>query len=141
MPEIIAILPVLFYAGYTDYRYRIIHNKASVFLIIIGAAEVLFFNEFFHTSLTERLLISVSVFLLFYLAYRLKPGSTGGGDVKLFASLGVCLGIKVLTVLILSCIAGIVYWAVTKDKKIPMGSAAFAGAILAVVLENIVKFF
>ena len=140
MMEILVVLPVLAYAGYTDFRHGIIGNPVSVLLLLIGLTEI-FFPVVFHIPVTERVLIALLAFAVLYLAYRLKPGSAGGGDVKLFSSLGFCLGVHLLPVIILSCIAGIIYWFITKNNKIPMGSAAFLGALLFAVSEKIISLF
>jgi len=142
MLSVIIILPVLLWAAYTDFRYRTISNKASVILVIVGITEIAFFRPFFPVSTIERLIVCFVFLIVFLMLYKIKPGVSGGGDLKLFASTGFCTGLHTFYILFLASIIGIIYALITRKKggrflsmAAPMGSCMAAGAIVFVVLH------
>lgn len=69
--------------------------------------------------------------------------SMGGGDIKLYGLMGLYLGYLGSYLLVLvSCIVGLVFAAVTKSKKIPFGpSIAIAGYIIILAGDFIINWY
>ena len=146
MLSVIVILPILLWAGYTDFKSRIISNKVSIVLLIIGITEIIFFPPYIPISIKERLLVSLLFLLVFVLLYIFRPNISGGGDLKLFSSVGFCIGINLFPVLFFACIIGIIY-ALIKWRKgesflkiqLPMASCVAAGSIIFIILSYVLK--
>lgn len=81
----------------------------------------------------------------FLMDFALGKETLGGGDVKLFALLGLYTGLKRgLLMLLISCVAGLIFAAVRGDKKkeFPFGPAiAFAAIVTLVVGQEILDLY
>ncbi|MCS1352427.1 A24 family peptidase [Mechercharimyces sp. CAU 1602] len=84
------LIAILIAATITDIRERIIYDR----FILIGLAFTLLFRSFYRSEpWWEYIGTGVGVFLvLFTIAVITNENSIGGGDVKLFAVIGLGLG-------------------------------------------------
>jgi len=105
-PLMVAALATAIAAAVTDARTRRIPNL----LVVSGAAAGLFLNIWLGGAAgllrsTMGLLVGFCVFLPFFLLRGM-----GGGDVKLMAALGACLGaLAILQTALVASFAGAIY--------------------------------
>lgn len=95
---------VLAVMALADVKYRIIPDQFVILAFISGFGFIPFVDSWRDQLL--GLLIGSCVMLLVATIAKiaLKQMAVGGGDIKLFAALGICLGVKgVVTVMILTC--------------------------------------
>jgi len=142
MLNVYIILPVLFYAGYTDFKSRAISNKVSIILVTTGIIEIAFFSQYFRVTVAERLAVGLLFLFVFLIIYKINPNISGGGDLKLLSSAGFCLGFDMFYVLFFGCITGIAYALIIRRKgerlraiSVPMGTCVAVGAFIFVIFN------
>jgi len=129
----ILLLLLSFWFTYTDLKSRVIPNKithwAILVLLIVRVA-----NPEFYLGLIPAVLL----FIIWYVS----PASLGAGDIKLFAIVGLGLGlsetITVLfwTLLLSSCVFYLIR--IIKRKRVsalPLAPMITAGIVLSLILE------
>lgn len=124
------------YSSYTDIRYRIIPNRLTHPLLFILLSWRLYQME---SSFLWGLLPALLLFLLFWIS----PASVGPGDIKLFAIIGLSIGIDltITTVLMmgLACMGYLSYllmiriWKKKVGGAIPLAPFMTVGLIAALV--------
>lgn len=135
--EIILSVPLLIMAGISDWKKRIIPNKIIVALLSLGSIEIILdiLNLInFQVSIGERTIGMIIPFIVLFFIYVLKKKLIGGGDIKLLSSLGLCIGIyNLYLILIITCIGGVLHCLIKKEKYIPLG--------FYVMISSIILFF
>ncbi len=122
---------------------------SDLWYMIIPNQVLLFFTPLFliltfispDDTLKESLLGALVAFGLLYLIYVLSHGGLGGGDVKLFAVLGLVLGIHlILLTLFIACVLGsmvggtlIFIRKIRRTEPIPFGPFIAVAAVIAYV--------
>ncbi len=92
LPAVIALLAVCI-ASYTDLRRRIIPNKLTLPLVVVGIAFYVLLG-IWHGDLWEVVSGALGAAIAFAIGYILwLTGGWAGGDVKLFTALGALLPI------------------------------------------------
>ena len=89
----------------SDAKYRIIPDQFVILAFISGFGFIPFIDSW--QAQLIGLLIGGGIMLLVAVLSKLalKQMAVGGGDIKLFAALGICLGAKgVIAVMILTCL-------------------------------------
>lgn len=89
----------------SDAKYRIIPDQFVILAFISGFGFIPFIDSW--QAQLIGLLIGGGIMLLGAVLskFALKQIAVGGGDIKLFAALGLCLGVKgVVAVMILTCL-------------------------------------
>lgn len=89
----------------SDAKYRIIPDQFVILAFISGFGFIPFIDSW--QAQLIGLLIGGGIMLLVAVLskFALKQIAVGGGDIKLFAALGLCLGVKgVVAVMILTCL-------------------------------------
>ncbi|MBP7331747.1 MAG: Type 4 prepilin-like proteins leader peptide-processing enzyme [Firmicutes bacterium ADurb.Bin373] len=118
-----------------DMEYLIIPNKLIVIVLFLGAIFVIFTGE----PAVLSALMGFGAAFLFLLALALASrGGIGGGDIKLAAVIGLCLGwpngiTAVLLACLLAGLAGLILILLRiKNRKdlIPFGPFLAAGALI-----------
>lgn len=145
-PELAAALTLaslLIAAALGDWLYRIIPNRLVYFGVIVGVSLRIFIHPLPLWNYAAALLIGFGLLYAVAVAGErlLRKESMGGGDIKLFAMLGLYLGIgNVLLALFLASLfgllAGIVAIRVRRDpadRYIPFGPFIALGAYAAYV--------
>lgn len=130
---IIMLLPFLGFGAYYDVKERVIPNVVPVGLLFAGLLELVisYKLDFLYISLSQRALGLVVPFTALFLIYLHNSKLVGGGDAKLYATLGFAAGLNTfLIVMFIACITGLVYSVITKEKYIPMGVHSFIGAVV-----------
>ena len=147
----------LFVAALTDLENHEIYDGVLIFgavnFVVFGILQ-LFMKTIdiasFGKSVLAGLLTGTVMLLISLLMDRvLKKDSLGGGDIKLFALLGLYLGFfGAYELIILSCILGLLFAALRRLKKpdapreFPFGPAiAFAGYILLLTKDFITGWY
>lgn len=138
---------VLAIASVTDLDLMIIPNQLSIILIVIRIVtiilEFLFYPEIAAGLLINSLIALFSSLLIFLLLSIITRRAMGMGDIKIFISLGLLLGVKALSAIIVFSlfIAAILSIILLLSKKksrkdvIPMGPCTYFGLGLAIVLN------
>lgn len=133
-------LPPLIFAGIKDWKERIIPNITVCLLFFIGIIEIFLSNNLYiYISISERIFgMFIPAMVLFFI-YMFNPKLSGGGDLKLLASLGFCIGIyNLAAIILLACIGGIAHSIIYKEKYIPLGTYVMFGAVVISII-NIVN--
>ena len=102
---------ILIYAGYMDYKYRIIPDKVHLMFIALGLIKL---------NVIQSILGLILIPIPFIIPALINEDSIGGGDIKIVGSIGFFLGLKDgLLVIIISLILAISlhYFILRKDKK------------------------
>lgn len=89
----------------SDAKYRIVPDQFIILAFISGFGFIPFIDSW--QAQLIGLLIGGGIMLLVAVLskFALKQIAVGGGDIKLFAALGLCLGVKgVVAVMLLTCI-------------------------------------
>lgn len=89
----------------SDAKYRIIPDQFVILAFISGFGFIPFIDSW--QAQLIGLLIGGGIMLLVAVLskFALKQIAVGGGDIKLFAALGLCLGVKgVVAVMLLTCL-------------------------------------
>jgi leader peptidase (prepilin peptidase)/N-methyltransferase len=134
------LISVLIVISLTDLRYLLIPNK----VVFFGMAAAIVLRLFSHPLPLWNYAVAFAIGsgLLYSLAafshYIFKKEGVGGGDIKLFAFLGLVLGIKltILTLFLASMIglmAGLIRLQSTGKRVIPFGPFIAAGAVISYV--------
>jgi leader peptidase (prepilin peptidase)/N-methyltransferase len=134
------LVSVLVVITLTDFQHLLIPNK----VVFFGMAAAIVLRLFSHPLPLWNYAVAFSIGggLLYSLAafsyYVLKKEGVGGGDIKLFAFLGLVLGIKltILTLFLASLIglvAGLIRLQSIGNRVIPFGPFIAAGAIISYV--------
>ena len=112
-----AAIAILSFITITDFEQYVIFDSMLLPLAGLG----LCYTVHQQLSLTEHLAAGLGGGLLFLLLTILTKGAIGGGDIKLIAALGLCLGIRpLLSVIMYGFLAGgaaALFLLVTKQKK------------------------
>ena len=125
---------VLLYHTYTDFKYMLLYDKVTLFLIAAGVVRA-----FYEHQLLDALYgagVTLAIMLLLYFASR---GGMGEGDVKLAPALGIWLGLEQgLLCLLLAFVSGGVAGALLLlcrcgklKQAIPFGPFLCAAAVAA----------
>ena len=137
----IAVVAVLFYVGYTDFRTFKIRNNVLLLLLVLYVLLALVDRSLFEVMWNVILAVVMFVVLLWFYTQR----AIGGGDVKLLTVACLWVGIhcallfSILLILFIGLHVGAAWmgWAETK----PMGgrfaipyAPAVAGALIGVIL-------
>ncbi len=134
-------LTVLFGAAVSDWNERRIPDRYPALLLIPGLLAV-FTGTWQQMSLLQAVSGAVSSAFPLFLSALLVKGAFGGGDIKLMAAAGFCLGTsRGILGLFLGLLAGGIYGlamtAVKKRKKketIPLGPFLALGLAAASML-------
>jgi len=121
---VVILLIPLTIAGVIDYKRRIIPNYCCLIIGLLGLAGALMMNsaDLFFVSISYRIIgILPAVFMIWFV--RRKPGSAGGGDIKLMAALGFATGItNLFFVLLPATVFGVIWGKIIVRKFIPLGT-------------------
>ena len=100
----IALITLLVPVVFIDLEHRLIPDKLTlpfaVAAIVIGVALD-------PGGLPEQLIAGAGGFLFFFVAWYLKPGGMGFGDVKLAGVMGLYLGRAVAPAILIALVAGV----------------------------------
>ena len=88
-----AILPILCYGAYTDWKQRIIPNRVPVLVLMLGFATG---GGFVYKFTSLGIMV-----LLLALTTLLTHKKSGGGDIKLYMALSFALGLQGLVMVLL----------------------------------------
>ena len=121
----------LIYAGYIDYRKRIIPDKVHVIIILLSLMAN--FNPF--RSIIGLLLLPIP----FIIPIFFNEDSVGGGDIKIVGAIGFFLGLErgMIAVIIGLAIAVIFsLFILKKDRKdsFPFGPYIAIGSIISLLI-------
>ena len=123
-PLVIDMTPLLYavpliWAAITDYRKRIIPDWIWIILLLIGIASAFWLP---YPTLVQRIAgFLLPGLCLFFLA--LKYGGVGGGDIKLTAATGFCLGLNALAVILLAALLpACIYAKATRQRSVPLAT-------------------
>ncbi len=140
------LLSLLYPIALRDAREKIIPNRWLVYLLMIRVmlftAEAVCFPDLWLENIRFTLSGGLVSGLIFFMAYVISRHAIGMGDVKLFAVIGMCLGIKTTyLVMIVSLILSAIYGGcmVMGKKKsmkdeIAFGPFAAAGTLLIMLI-------
>ncbi|MGX7420616.1 prepilin peptidase [Carnobacterium gallinarum] len=126
---------LLFTISISDYLYQIIPNKVLLPFFLIGMMERFFIpqSDYWWYPIAGVL----AGFLPLFLVGMLNEKAIGGGDIKLFAVVGLFIGpIGALISLFLSSVLAIIFYVITfirtneKQKFIPFGPAIAVSSYL-----------
>lgn len=133
---LLILLLTLGYGAWMDWKKRIIPNRIHLVLLLIGivqSAYVAHTNAYYIPAGSRIAGLLVSIVILFVIC--LLDGQMGGGDYKLTASLGFCLGLPLLcAVLAISCVTSGITCLLTHKKSVPLAVHVF----LAVLILSII---
>lgn len=104
-----AILPILCYGAYTDWKQRIIPNRVPVLVMLLGTTTG---GGFAYKFISLGIMV-----LLLALAAFLTHQKSGGGDIKLYMALSFALGLQGLVVVLLLTI--VLYTGFRVVKRVP----------------------
>ncbi|MBP1042797.1 prepilin peptidase [Vagococcus sp. BWB3-3] len=119
----------------SDLEYQVIPNKVLLPFFILALVERLLIpqNDYWWYSFAGFLVGFLPLFLL----TMVKDQSMGGGDIKLFAVLGIFIGpLQVLFVLFVASLVALIYYIViflikrTSQKQVPFGPFIAIGTII-----------
>ena len=101
----VVLMWALAVAALADAKYKIVPDQLIVLALISGFGFIPFVDSW-QTQLIGFLVGGGIMLLVATLSkFALKQMAVGGGDIKLFAALGICLGTKgVIAVMILTCL-------------------------------------
>lgn len=126
----LVFVSILIVAVHTDLKATLIPDKVVYFGMIVIASLRLFIHPAPFWNYAAAFIIAGGIF---YLLAIVSKGGMGGGDIKLFALLGLVLGIQqTLLSIFLSCFFGVMHGLAMaiKHKKRPKGtSIPFAPSI------------
>ncbi|KHF29683.1 Type 4 prepilin-like proteins leader peptide-processing enzyme [Anoxybacillus sp. BCO1] len=132
----------------SDVHYMVIPNRVLLFFTPLLLVERLWIAPL--TPWWDSLLGSVVGFMILFVIAVVSKGGMGGGDIKLFALIGLALGAK-LTVLafFLSTLVGTIFGLigmalgrVKRGEPMPFGPAIVAGTLIAYFFgETIIDFY
>lgn len=124
---------ILVMAAWIDWDTRIIYDRFSVGIVLLGLWSLVLFPE--H-AIPQRILGCVIVAVPMLLLSLVIEGAFGGGDMKLMASSGFLLGAKsVVVAMFVGLMAGGIYCGIMLKKGKLKRKDAFAfGPFLAVGL-------
>lgn len=107
----IGIYLIVLYAAVWDYKQRIIPDKVSAALILIGLAGTFFIpaDDNAFISLGARLLGAAIPAITLLVIYQFHK-RIGGGDLKLLTALGFTLGLNALVVVLMSTTITATIW-------------------------------
>lgn len=131
-------LAVLFGAAVSDWSERMIPDHFPVLLLLLGVFAA-FTDGWQHLSFVQAVAGALCSAFPLFLSALLVKGAFGGGDIKLMAAAGFCLGVKrgilgLFLGLLAGGIYGLVLTAVRKRKKkepIPLGPFLAFGLMAA----------
>ncbi len=130
---------------FIDLDFKIIPNELNIYLGIVFFIFSFFHYHFYHMAL-GFLLGGGLPLLISWLFYCWKGQiGLGGGDIKLFAVLGIYLGpIEVMRTLFLSCFLGSLIFLIlmgfkkaNRKTKIPFGPCIVSISFIQICLPNI----
>jgi len=84
------VLSVLAVIAYRDYRTHEIPDLFNLLLLALGLASLAIYTA---PSIANRLLATTVIAAPMLLLATARPGSIGGGDIKLMAAAGILLGL------------------------------------------------
>ncbi|MCH1626570.1 prepilin peptidase [Ferdinandcohnia quinoae] len=135
---LISLLMIVFVS---DVTYMIIPDKVLLFF-----GSLLLLERFFIplTPWWDMVVGSAVGFILLYLIAIVSKGGMGGGDIKLYAVIGLALGWKLVLLsfffaTIVGTIIGVIGMVIGKVKKgkpMPFGPAIVVGTLIAYFLGN-----
>ncbi len=76
---------ILIYAGYMDYKYRIIPDKVHLMFIALGLIKL---------NVIQSILGLILLPIPFIISALINEDSIGGGDIKIVGSIGFFLGLS-----------------------------------------------
>ena len=121
----------LIYAGYIDYRKRIIPDKVHVIIILLSLMAN--FNPF--RSIIGLLLLPIP----FIIPIFFNEDSVGGGDIKIVGAIGFFLGLeRGMIAVIIGLAIAVVFslFILKKDRKdsFPFGPYIAIGSIVSLLI-------
>lgn len=120
-----------------DRQLRLIPDALVLAVLVIGIAACLFSSRMTWQDRAAGGMVAVLPLIIV-----LRKGGMGGGDIKLMAAGGIVLGFRLsLISLLLACILGVVYAAITKRRGflktvIPFGPCLAAAMCFSVLAGN-----
>lgn len=132
----ITLVSLLVIISLSDLSYQIISDSVLLVFFVLIFLEQLVFSP--HVSLISAMIGSIEGFFLLWFIAILSKGGMGGGDIKLYAVIGLALGWKLtLLSLFVSSFIGTIYGIYERirgklDKKqgIPFGPFIAIGTVL-----------
>ena len=137
----------LFVIAWNDLKNRRIPNRMLTVLFVCRSC-ILFQECIIDMENAVMLLISSMAGLLlggslFLCCYCFSKGGMGGGDVKMFAVIGFCLGsqemFRVLCITVglaaVYCISGILLRKMTTAQTIPLAPFVFGGVLIQLLFK------
>ena len=130
---------ILLVIAFIDYRTYIIPDKLVIVCLLIGLSRLISTENYSNHGLGALLGFGFLILgLVSFWIYK-KP-ALGGGDIKLFAAIGLCLGLEMtgmaiyLSVLFGGLIGIILILTKIKSRKdnVPFGPFIFLGTICAI---------
>lgn len=123
----------LSWAAVTDYQKRVIPDWTWISVFLIGLASAFLLPApALYEQIAGLLLPGICLLLL-----AIKYGGVGGGDIKLTAAAGFCLGLNALAfILFFALIPACIYAAATRQRSVPLavflciGFFIYAGVFL-----------
>ncbi len=122
------LIPALIYASYYDIKYRQLPNILTCSLMVVGVG----FNGL---EGCYGLLLGGLIFWVILVTAQLALGMEiiGGGDIKLMAGVGACLGLS--DVFLVACVAvslAVIILVFRKGKCIPFAPLVLIATFLAI---------
>jgi len=105
------LLPGL-HTAYTDIKKRIIYDAVTLLIFSAG----LIFAVITHSYINAFIGCVMGFLSFFIAAWLTNDGSIGGGDIKLAAGIGIWFGVQTFDVLIISCLASILFEVIRYQK-------------------------
>lgn len=128
------MLPALIYAAATDAMSRIIKNSVPIYLMLLGAANLVFCyltEDTFKAAALDSIAAFIIPVILFLGITIHSDHAVGGGDIKLYASLGFAAGTgSLFFFLIVSCLAAWLYGTFAHEKYAPMAVFVLLSVLL-----------
>lgn len=133
----ITLVSLLVIISLADLTYMIIPNSILLVFFLIIFLEQLLFSP--YISIISAIIGSIEGFLLLWMIAILSKGGMGGGDIKLYAVIGLALGWKLTFLsLFFAAFIGLIYGLyerirgeLRKGQEIPFGPFIAIGTILA----------
>lgn len=133
---LLILLGTLGYAAWKDWKERIIPNRIHLVLLLIGIVQFAFVsytNAYYIPAASRIAGLLVPLFILFFIC--LFNGQMGGGDYKLIVSLGFCLGLPLLCIILaVTCVTSGITCLLMHKKSVPLAVHVF----LAVLILSII---
>lgn len=125
-----------------DYEHKIIPNRLVFVAFILGVIYHIFFGGL--SGLISSVIGFFAVSILLYLIAIVSKGGMGGGDIKMMAAFGFCLGwqLIVLSLIVGSLIGSIlaIYLLVFKNytgkTQVPFGPFLASGIFISIIYGN-----